>query len=236
MFRDAVWALSLRWLVADDSDRSVFVCFSCIRGDFVKLFLHLERGEVNEYTPWSGLLCGGYSDVPHVFYSSGPGLVLEFHTDSLLSNSSGFIGTFRFIDRSKIFLHTFKISKSNIGLQVKSNQSIKYSIVMYFLSMIRLRPENTQFRINIRLNILKEYKYADNNYLNIIKLFRFLIDFTWLRNMPRFIIITDWLIIDLLIWVKNKATWPLLTFNLVITNNNTLVSNKNTDKIKYDIK
>lgn len=87
------------------------VCFSCIRGDFVKLFLHLERGEVNEYTPWSGLLCGGYSDVPHVFYSSGPGLVLEFHTDSLLSNSSGFIGTFRFIDRSKRFLHTYKLKR-----------------------------------------------------------------------------------------------------------------------------
>lgn len=160
MFRDAVWTLSLRWLVADDSDRSVFVCFSCIRGDFVKLFLHLERGEVNEYTPWSGLLCGGYSDVPHVFYSSGPGLVLEFHTDSLLSNSSGFIGTFRFIDRSKIFLHTFKISKSN-RIYINRNE-------MYFLSLIRLCPENTQFRINIRLNILKEYKYAYNNYLNYL--------------------------------------------------------------------
>lgn len=121
----------------------------------MKLFLHLERGEVNEYTPWSGLLCGGYSDVPHVFYSSGPGLVLEFHTDSQLSNSSGFIGTFRFIDRSKIFLHTFKISVSN-RIYINRNE-------MYFLSLIRLRPENTQFRINIRLNKLNEYNYAKNN-------------------------------------------------------------------------
>lgn len=74
-------------------------CFSCERGDFLKLFLHLERPEVNEYTPWSGLLCGGFTDIPHVLYSSGPGLVLEFHTDRRTSNASGFLGHFRFIDR-----------------------------------------------------------------------------------------------------------------------------------------
>ncbi|XP_068083956.1 suppressor of lurcher protein 1 [Anabrus simplex] len=71
----------------------------CARGDFVKLFLHLERPEVNEYTPWAGLLCGGYADIPHVHFSSGPGLVLEFHTDFRPANSTGFLGHFRFIDR-----------------------------------------------------------------------------------------------------------------------------------------
>ncbi|KAL0275069.1 UNVERIFIED_CONTAM: hypothetical protein PYX00_003049 [Menopon gallinae] len=39
------------------------------------------------------------ADVPQVLYSSGPGLVLEFHTDRRSSNSSGFLGHFRFIDR-----------------------------------------------------------------------------------------------------------------------------------------
>ncbi|XP_017778363.1 PREDICTED: deleted in malignant brain tumors 1 protein-like, partial [Nicrophorus vespilloides] len=72
---------------------------SCIRGDYVKLFLHLEGGEVNEYTPWAAMLCGGLGDIPTVLYSSGPGLVLEFHSGSKTTNATGFSGTFRFIDR-----------------------------------------------------------------------------------------------------------------------------------------
>ncbi|XP_071438728.1 suppressor of lurcher protein 1 [Hetaerina americana] len=71
----------------------------CVRGDFVKLFLHLERPEVNEYTPWSNVLCGGIADVPHHHFSSGHGLVLEFHSDHKPGNNSGFMGTFRFLDR-----------------------------------------------------------------------------------------------------------------------------------------
>ena len=87
-------------------------CFSCERGDFLKLFLHLDRPEVNEYTPWSGLLCGGFTDIPHVLYSSGPGLVLEFHTDRRASNASGFLGHFRFIDRREY--KTFPGLKCNL--------------------------------------------------------------------------------------------------------------------------
>lgn len=67
----------------------------------MKLFIHLEGGEVNEYTPWAALLCGGRDNIPTVLYSSGPGLVLEFHTGSHTANATGFFGTFRFIDRSK---------------------------------------------------------------------------------------------------------------------------------------
>lgn len=63
--------------------------------------MHLESGEVNEYTPWETLLCGGLADIPTVLYSSGPGLVLEFHTGANTGNASGFSGTFKFIDRSK---------------------------------------------------------------------------------------------------------------------------------------
>ncbi|XP_063243497.1 suppressor of lurcher protein 1-like [Bacillus rossius redtenbacheri] len=71
----------------------------CARGDFLKLYLHLEHAQVNELTPWSALLCGGLADVPRLLYSSGPGLVLEFHSDPRPSNSSGFLGHFRFVDR-----------------------------------------------------------------------------------------------------------------------------------------
>lgn len=76
----------------------------------MKLFLHLEGGEVNEYTPWAALLCGGLADIPPVLYSSGPGLVLEFHSGPHTSNATGFLGTFKFIDRRKflflLLVHT----------------------------------------------------------------------------------------------------------------------------------
>lgn len=82
-------------------------CCSCLQGDYLKLFLHLEGAEVNEYTPWAALLCGGLTDIPHTLYSSGPGLVLEFHSGSHTSNATGFLGSFRFIDRSKwTFIYT----------------------------------------------------------------------------------------------------------------------------------
>lgn len=71
----------------------------------MKLFLHLEGGEINEYTPWAALFCGGIKDIPaNVLYSSGPGLVLEFHSEARTYNSTGFSGTFRFIDRRKSYL------------------------------------------------------------------------------------------------------------------------------------
>ncbi|KAL1139894.1 hypothetical protein AAG570_006871 [Ranatra chinensis] len=74
---------------------------TCAAGDYLKLFLHLDSGSVNEYTPWTGLLCGNRHQIPHVLYSSGPALVLEFHTYHIPSNSTGFIGSFRFIDKIK---------------------------------------------------------------------------------------------------------------------------------------
>ncbi|KAI4474977.1 hypothetical protein M0804_014563, partial [Polistes exclamans] len=76
-----------------------FDCFSCTRGDFVKVFLHLESEGVSEYTPWSGILCGELRDIPQILYSSRSTLILELHTELSSSNATGFSGTFRFIDR-----------------------------------------------------------------------------------------------------------------------------------------
>lgn len=73
--------------------------YSCSRGDYLKVFLHLEGRGVSEYTPWSGLLCGNLSDIPQVLYSSRSTLVLEFHTVRPAGNATGFTGTFRYIDR-----------------------------------------------------------------------------------------------------------------------------------------
>ncbi|XP_077284917.1 CUB domain-containing protein Sol1 [Arctopsyche grandis] len=76
----------------------------CMSGDYLKLYPHVERGEVNEYSEGAGALCGGRSDVPPALYSSGRALVLEFHSGQRppRDNSTGFLGQFRFIDR-KLF-------------------------------------------------------------------------------------------------------------------------------------
>lgn len=74
---------------------------SCILGDYLKVFMHLEGVSVNEYTPWETLLCGGFADIPAILYSSGSVLVLEFHSSPYTANSSGFLGTFRFLEKSK---------------------------------------------------------------------------------------------------------------------------------------
>ncbi|XP_063229250.1 suppressor of lurcher protein 1-like [Bacillus rossius redtenbacheri] len=71
----------------------------CLAGDFVRLYLHLQRPQVNERSPWSRVLCGGYSEVPHVHFSSGPAAVVEFHSDHRPGRAAGFAGRFRFLDR-----------------------------------------------------------------------------------------------------------------------------------------
>ncbi|XP_068911532.1 suppressor of lurcher protein 1 isoform X2 [Tenebrio molitor] len=99
----------------------------CIRGDYLKVFLHLERGEVNEYTPWETLLCGGLADIPTVLYSSGSGLVLEFHSGSHTVNSTGFSGTFKFIDRRLFKTDGLKLPSTMCDYQfLSSDQSQSY--------------------------------------------------------------------------------------------------------------
>ncbi|XP_028160311.1 suppressor of lurcher protein 1-like [Ostrinia furnacalis] len=76
----------------------------CTRGDHLKVYS--EGGThgpgppgVNEYSAWSRAICGNRVDAPPALYSHGPLLVLEFHTGSKISNATGFVGTYRFIDR-----------------------------------------------------------------------------------------------------------------------------------------
>ncbi|KAH1012081.1 hypothetical protein HUJ04_001317 [Dendroctonus ponderosae] len=71
----------------------------CLRGDYVKVFVHLDSARINEYTPWESVYCGNIADLPTVIYSSGPALVLEFHSGSRTNNSLGFIGQFTFEDK-----------------------------------------------------------------------------------------------------------------------------------------
>ncbi|XP_049870975.1 suppressor of lurcher protein 1 isoform X2 [Pectinophora gossypiella] len=76
----------------------------CIHGDYLKVYS--EGGihgpgppGINEYSAWSRALCGSRVDAPPAVYSHGPLLVLEFHSAAKASNATGFIGTYRFIDR-----------------------------------------------------------------------------------------------------------------------------------------
>ena len=71
--------------------------------DFVKLFANLEKGEtgVNEYSPWTAVLCGkALEDTQTTHYSIGPLLIFEFHSDSIPNNNTGFTGTYQFINKS----------------------------------------------------------------------------------------------------------------------------------------
>lgn len=72
----------------------------------MKAFLQLEKSvDVNEHSPWSHALCGELSELPqHRLFSTGHAAVLEFHTDHKPGTHSGFLGTFRFLDRSEYSL------------------------------------------------------------------------------------------------------------------------------------
>lgn len=72
--------------------------------DFVRLFLDLELPEVNEQKQWNYELCGNSSlssIMQRQFFSSTPNLILEFHTDHVQTNNTGFRGVYKFIDRCK---------------------------------------------------------------------------------------------------------------------------------------
>lgn len=92
---------------------SFFFAHSCSRGDYLKVYS--EGGThgpgppgVNEYSAWSRVLCGSRADAPPALYSHGPLLVLEFHSAERPSNATGFVGTYRFIDRRK-FLYVLLV-------------------------------------------------------------------------------------------------------------------------------
>ena len=86
---------------------SVIFFFRC--DDYLKLFLYLERPEVNENSKDDVVLCGNMSNLQQkTFYSKSRSLIMEFHTtvphrDQLryYKGYSGFRGLFRFKDESK---------------------------------------------------------------------------------------------------------------------------------------
>lgn len=79
----------------------LFNTFRCIYRDYVKLFLNLPQGAVNENNTHNQLLCGKIVDIEQTFYSSHSTLAFEFHSDWRSGNNTGFRGTFRFLNKSK---------------------------------------------------------------------------------------------------------------------------------------
>ena len=77
---------------------SIFRCT-----DYVKFFLDQQRPEVNEEHTWNYDMCGNVSMIQKKHYSSTRSLILEFHTDAIQANNTGFRGQFRFIEKGRPF-------------------------------------------------------------------------------------------------------------------------------------
>ena len=82
--------------------------------DYVRLFLDLDRPELNAELRPTLELCGNLSAVygsrrrldQQPVYSSKRSLVLEFHSGHVQRNHSGFVGRYRFIDKGWRHAHT----------------------------------------------------------------------------------------------------------------------------------
>lgn len=97
----------------------------CEVEDFVKLFLHLSKAEVNEYTQWDNVLCGTAEDITQTYYSSSHVLVFEFHSDWRKGNNTGFRGTYQFLNKRLFMTEGDKLDASGCDYQfVNTNRSL----------------------------------------------------------------------------------------------------------------
>ncbi|OWR42527.1 cubilin like protein [Danaus plexippus plexippus] len=87
----------------------------CSNGNYLKVYSEVEiHGPgppgINEFSVWSRILCGNRAEAPPPLYSHGPIMILEFQSGEKPSNASGFIGTYRFIDRRNFETDGVKVS------------------------------------------------------------------------------------------------------------------------------
>ena len=107
--------------------------FSCT--DYIRLFLDLERPELDARSRPTVELCGNLSTIsgvgrradggggvgsgprppPPAVYSSGRSLVAEFHSGHVRRNRSGFIGHYRFIDTGPPAQWPFFVRAAGLG-------------------------------------------------------------------------------------------------------------------------
>ena len=104
------WCLVGFGIKSQHLPKSCLFC-TCRCTDFLKFFLDLERPEVNEKKDWNYELCGNLSMIQKKHYSSTRSVILEFHTDGIQANNTGFRGIFKFLDKGKYFAVWAKFEK-----------------------------------------------------------------------------------------------------------------------------
>jgi len=142
---------------------------TCRCSDFVRLFLDLERPEVNEQNEWNYELCGNdtLSSLPQRrFYSSTPYLILEFHTDHLQTNNTGFRGVFKFIDRG---IYTAVILVILIVMlydsEVMSNESAVVENASFFFQLLSYSVWSPTKFARLRAVFRRQHGSCLNNHL-----------------------------------------------------------------------
>ena len=74
----------------------------CRCRDYLRLYLNLDNPEINEHHQHDYELCGNITDMPQkTYYSKDRALIIEFHSDTSYGNYTGFLGRYKFIDKSK---------------------------------------------------------------------------------------------------------------------------------------
>lgn len=82
----------------------LFTIYRC--GDYLRLYVNLDRAEINEHNVYDFELCGNISHIDQkTYYSKGRSLVMEFHSDASHVNHTGFQGVFKFLDGSELYIY-----------------------------------------------------------------------------------------------------------------------------------
>uniref|UniRef100_A0A2C9JM76 CUB domain-containing protein n=1 Tax=Biomphalaria glabrata TaxID=6526 RepID=A0A2C9JM76_BIOGL len=95
-------------------------------GDFLRVYMNLERPEVNEFSRHDLEFCGGYSSIQNTVFSAGRSLILEFHSDYRTGkpgNYSGFKGVFQFLDKRNFQTTGSKVAGQSCLYDFNSNNS-----------------------------------------------------------------------------------------------------------------
>ena len=110
----------------------------CRCGDFLRFFLDLERPEVNERSVWSREECGNISMIQKKHFSSERSLILEFHTDSVQGNHTGFRGRFQFLDKSEYPFYVKRFSFH--GEQETDNiLCVLFSVLIFCVVFLKIK-------------------------------------------------------------------------------------------------
>ncbi|XP_013418307.1 suppressor of lurcher protein 1-like [Lingula anatina] len=92
---DEIVEISFR--VFDIRTKSPNKCLDGETADYLRLYLDLDRPEVNERTEFTSVICGNMTMIQKDYYSSGRIIMMEFHSGNGAQKNVGFRGRFRFL-------------------------------------------------------------------------------------------------------------------------------------------